>query len=89
MKFCASDLVKVQSKPHQVKMHLRGTWGQQRPRSDCTNAQSGPSLSADRLDTIECFNGEQMLGCDLVHVHDDVNLHVLHMFEGSFMLDMT
>ena len=59
------------------------------PRSDCADAQSDQDLRCpqiESLDTNECFNGKQMPGCDFAHVQDDVNLHILHMFEGTFSL---
>ena len=59
--------------------------GQRRSRSDCADAQSGQGLrcpQTESFDTIDCFNGEQVPS-----VQDDVNPHILHMFEGTFSLD--
>ena len=33
----------------------------------------------ESLDTIKCFNGDQMPG--FAHVQDDVNPHILHLLE--------
>ena len=33
----------------------------------------------------ECLNGEQLPKWDFAHVQDDVNLHILRMFEGIFL----
>ena len=48
--------------PHQTKIYLHVVCGQQRPRSDCTCVQSDQGLHClqTKLDTTECFNGEQM-----------------------------
>ena len=49
---------------------------------------SGPSLSTNRtIWFIECFNGVQMPGWYLAHARDNLNLHILHIFEGTFLLD--
>ena len=45
------------------------------------------SLPANRFDTTECMNGEQRPGCYFAHAQDDLNLHILRMFEGTFSLD--
>ena len=45
-------------------------------------------LQTDSLDTIECFNGEQLPVGDFEHVQDDVNLYILCMLKGPFLLDM-
>ena len=37
--------------------------------------------------TIKCFNGEQSSVWDLAHAQDDVNPHILHMFDGTFSLN--
>ena len=39
------------------------------------------------LDTIEYMNGQQKPMPYFVHVQDDLNLHILRMFEGNFSLD--
>ena len=60
---------------------------QPRPRSACAYLQSDQGLHClltVSLDTVECINGEQRSGCDLAHVQDDVNLHILGMLEGTF-----
>ena len=57
--------------------------GQRRSRSDCASAQSDQGLrrpQTESLDTIECFNGEQMPGWDFAHVQDYVNLHFFFFF---------
>ena len=36
---------------------------------------------------MECINGEQMPEWDLAHAQDDVNSHILPMFEGILSLD--
>ena len=59
-----------------------GICGQRRPRSACASAQSDQGLrcpQTESLNTIECFNGEQMPGRDFAHVKDIVNLHILRM----------
>ena len=38
----------------------------------------------ESLDTTECMNGEQRAGCYFVHVQDNLNLHILHMFKSTF-----
>ena len=55
------------------------------------NGPPGYSLSANRIIGyyIECFIGEQMLGCDFVHVQDDVDPHILRMLKGTFSLGTT
>ena len=35
----------------------------------------------ESLDTIECFKG------DFAHMQDDANPHILHMLEGTFLLE--
>ena len=56
--------------------------------SESPDAQSDQGLRCPQtLDTIECFNGEQMPDCGFAHVQDDVNLHILCMFKGAFSLD--
>ena len=67
-----------------------GICRQPRPRSDCASAQSDQGLhclQTKSLDTIECFSGEQMPTWNLVHAQNDLNLHILHMFKGTFSLD--
>ena len=39
------------------------------------------------MDTTECMNGEQRPGWYFAHVQDDLNLHILRMFEGTFWLN--
>ena len=58
--------------------------GQRRPRSACAFAQSDQGLRCpltESLDTIECFDGEQMPGWDFAHVRDDT----LECFDGEQM----
>ena len=63
---------------------------QRKPRSACTFAQSDQGLCCpltDSLDTTECFSGEQMPTWDFKHMQDYVNLGILHMLKGTFLLD--
>ena len=48
------------------------------------SAQGLHCLLIKSLDTTECMNGEQRHE----HVQDYLNLHILHMFEDTFSLDM-
>ena len=64
--------------------------GQRRPKLDCASAQSDQGHhcpQTESLDTIEWFNGEEMLKWDFAQVQDDVNLHILRMLEGTFSRD--
>ena len=64
-----------------------GICGQGRPSSACASAQSDQGLPCpltESLDTVECINGEQMTELYFAHAHDDLNLRILHMFEGTF-----
>ena len=48
--------------------------------------QSDPGLHCPLtklLDTAECMNGEQRSGWYFVSVHDDLNLHILCLFEST------
>ena len=63
--------------------------GQRSPRSDCAYTQSDLGLRCPLLESlynIECMHGEQRQGWDLVHAHDDVNLHILRMLQDTFSL---
>ena len=52
-----------------------------------TSSENVPSLStATIIDVLECIDGEQRCGWYFVHVQDDPDLHILHMFEDSFLL---
>ena len=54
------------------------------------DAQSDQDLNCqltESLDTIECINGEQRPSSYFVHVQDDLNLHILHIFKGTFSLE--
>ena len=56
----------------------------------CADAQSDQGFrcpQTESLDTTEYFNGEKMPGLYFVHVQDDVSLHILQMFDGTFSLD--
>ena len=55
----------------QITLRIRVVW-------------SGPSLFANRLDITEYTNGEQRSGWQFAHAHDDLNLCILRMFEGTF-----
>ena len=59
--------------------------GQRRP-SQPNQGLHCPQLKS--LDTIAYFNGGQMPGWDFTHEQNDVNLHILHMLQGTFLLDM-
>ena len=75
---------------HQMEMCLRSMHGQQ--RSNCMNAQFDQGLRCpqpESLDTMKCSNGEQRLSRDILHAQGDVNLHILHVFKGTFLLDAT
>ena len=53
----------------QISLRIRAVW-------------SVPSLTlSESLGTVECMNGEQRPGWYCVHVQDDLNLRILHMFE--------
>ena len=68
-------------------MCIRGMRGQQRPGSDCADAQSDQGLRCplpESLNTKECIDGEQRPGWDLAHVQDDP--HILGMLKGFFCL---
>ena len=41
----------------------------------------------ESLDTVECFSGEKMPGWNFAGVWDGVNLHILRVLEGTFLLD--
>ena len=63
-----------------------GTCRQQRPRSAFSSMQSDQGLHrplTESLDTTECMNGEQLY---FANVHDDLNLHILCMFEDAFSI---
>ena len=58
--------------------------------SACVSAQSDQGLLCsltESMDTTECMNGEQRPGWYFAHVQDDLNLHILRMFEGTFWLN--
>ena len=66
-----------------------GICGQWRPRSDCASAQSDLGLHCpltESLTTIECMNTELRLRWYFTHVQDVLNLCILPMFEGTFLL---
>ena len=68
-----------------------GICEQRRPRSACASTQSEQGLHSpltESFDTIECVSGKQMHGLDFTHVKDDVNPHILRMFEGTFSFDL-
>ena len=55
-----------------------GICEQRRPRSFCTSAQCDWCLCCPQIETlnnIECFNEEQMPGCNLSNVQDDASKH--------------
>ena len=65
----------------------KGLWGQRRPGSACTYMQSNQGLHillTESLDTTECMNGKLSPRWYFVHAQDDLTLHVLCMFEGTF-----
>ena len=45
-------------------------------------------MLTESLDTTECMNGGQRPGWFFAHAQDDLNLPILHMFKGSFSLDV-
>ena len=60
---------------------------QRRPRSACASAQSDQDLHCsltESFDTTECMNGEKRY---FAYAQDDLNLRILHMFEGIFSPD--
>ena len=60
-------------------------------RSAYASAQSDQGLCSpqiESLDTKECTNGEQMPGWDFAHGQDDMTPQILHMLEGTFVLDV-
>ena len=66
-----------------------GIWGQRWPRSICAVVQSDQGLDCqltESLDTTECMNGERGPRWYFAPVQDDLNLCILHMFEGTFCL---
>ena len=68
-----------------------GICEQWRPRSACASAQADLGLHCpltESLATTECMNGEQQARWYFAHVHDDLNLLILLMFEGTFSLDV-
>ena len=73
---------------HNLHYHcLCGICGQQRPRSACAfTVKLGPSLSANII--IGCMNGEQRSRWYFAHAQDNVNLRILCMLEGTFLLDV-
>ena len=46
-------------------------------------------LLTNSPNTTECMNGEQRPGWYFVNVQDDLNLCILHMLEGTFLLART
>ena len=44
-------------------------------------------LLSESLDTTECMNREQRSREYFMHVQDNQNLHILCMFDGTFVLD--
>ena len=67
-----------------------GIWGQQRPRSDCSDEQSDQGLSCpqtESLDTIECCNGEKIPPWYFAHDQNDRYLCIWRLFDGTFSLD--
>ena len=73
-----------------MRKRVSGICGQRRPGSDCASAQSDQGLHCpltESSDTTECTNGEQKPGGYFVLSQDDLNLRILHVFEGIFSLD--
>ena len=64
----------VQTPKTQIRLHRYPVW----------SGLSCPLLES--LDTIECINGKQRPGLDLVHTQDDVTPHILCMLKGTFLL---
>ena len=68
-----------------------GICGQRMSRLDCASAQSDQGLRCpltESLCTIECIKGEQKLEWDFTHAQNDLNLHILQMFEDTFLSDV-
>ena len=62
---------------------------QGRSRSDCAFAQSDQGLHCpltDSLATTKCMNVELRSRWYFAHVQDDLNFHILYIFEGIFSL---
>ena len=63
---------------------------QRRPRSAYPPAQPDQGLCCSLtipLDTTECMKGEQRPGWYFEHAQDNLNLCILRMLEGTFLLD--
>ena len=72
-----------------MRKRVFGHMRHRRPRSACVSAQSDQDLYCPlikSLDIAEFMNGEQRPGWYFAHAHD-LNLHILHKFEGTFSLD--
>ena len=66
-----------------------GICEQCRLRSACTSAVwTGPSLCANKIIEYYRIYGEQRPGWYFAHAQDDLNLHILHMFKGTFLLGL-
>ena len=58
------------------------------PRSACASAQSDQGLHClltESMDTTECLKGPDYI---FAHAQNNLNLCILHMLEGPFLLDM-
>ena len=56
-------------------------------RGDGQSDQGFHCLLIESLDATGCLNGEQRPRQFFAHVQDDLNLCILCMFEGNFLLD--
>ena len=80
----------------QVQLFIHGPrhaktclWAFADNKSPDQQAQSDQGLHCpltESLDTTECLNGEQRPGQYFAHAQADLNLHILCMFEGTFLL---
>ena len=80
----------VYEQRHVQNMFL-GISRQQRPRSTCAYTQSDQDFHCgltESLDTAECMNGEQRPRWYFGHVQNDLYLRILHMFKGTFSLEI-
>ena len=75
---------------HAKQKSVLGICGQQMPWSACAFVQSDQDLYcmlSKSVDTTECMNREQMPAWYLAHAQGDLNLRILRVLEGTFLLD--
>ena len=73
--------------PHHVKTCLWAYANSKDPDQPVHTDQGLHCLLKDSLDITECMNGEQSPAWYYTHTQDDLNLHILPMFEGTFSLN--